>query len=160
MIWETLTYLWEGFFPMSCLSYLSPHASTWWRYLNLSPVKKVTALSTVYPACLLPLKIIKYSTVLRIHEWWEPRSPVMLRSNGLTKERPMIQCQASVSVSWLQESFTWNGDTYSSMPNHTPLYLFKASFALVKVDQQTWREVVLSSNWTEHRSRNLKMKFG
>ena len=91
-------------FPLHCLSYLSPHTSTWWLYLNVSPVKKesrwISFFNTIYPVCRLPQKI-------SLTQFW----------NFLTGENHRVQqclnqtvwknfaiLTSELSVSWLQET--------------------------------------------------------
>ena len=53
-------------FPLRCLSYLSPHTSTWWLYLNVPPMKKelrrISSFSTIYPVVGCHKRLAQYSS--------------------------------------------------------------------------------------------------
>ena len=99
-------------FPLRCLSYLSPHTSTWWLYLNVPPVKKelrrISSFSTIYPVCRLPQKI-------SLVQFWNVLTGENHRAQqclNQTVGENIAILTSELSVSWLQANlFTWNGHT-------------------------------------------------
>lgn len=150
--WKILTYLLEGNFPSPCSSCLSPHTSTWWLYLNISPMKKIASSSSVVLFVLCHLRLVQYSSemsqVVRTRDAW---------INRMKKRCHLVKQAYSLMAS--RNLLTWSSDLAQCL-NKTRCIILNLHSHKKNSANLTGEVEWYSSNWTKRQLRNLKIKFG
>ena len=133
-------------FPLRCLSYLSPHTSTWWLCLNVPSVKKelrrISFFNTIYPVRRLPQEI---SPV----QFWNVVTGENHRVQQCLNQtvwRNIVILSSELSVSWLQETCLHVKWRSCSMSKQNLPYPFKTSLSLVKVIKPNAKLIQLKLN--------------
>ena len=124
-------------FLLGCLSYLSPHTSTWRLHLNVPPVKKelrrISSFSSIYPVCTqMPQKIspVQFWNALTDDN---QRAQQCLNLEAIWRNNAILSSELSVSSLQELELVYEKWRSCSITKKNCLPYPFKSSLSLVKV---------------------------